>query len=155
MILSIDDERELLEDEILILFDKAGTQILKDEMGVLYDPKQYIEVSLIVTNKEEMQNMNREYRSVDKVTDVLSFPQYEFVEEIAKDDYCLLGDIVICYEKALEQAEEFGNSRERELVYLFVHSMLHLLGYDHMEEEDKKKMRTKEEAVMASLNLSR
>ena len=90
---------------------------------------------------------------MDSPTDVLSFPMYDNPEEIQEGD--LLGDVVICMDKVIAQAEEYGHSRERETVYLFTHSVLHLLGYDHMTEEDKKEMRSREEEVMAQLNLTR
>lgn len=93
---------------------------------------------------------------IDHVTDVLSFPQYENAEEMRKvKGVICLGDVVICPEQALLQAEEFGHSGERELVYLFVHSVFHLLGYDHMEEESKSEMRAQEEKIMSQIGLIR
>jgi len=114
-------------------------------------------LSVTFVDKEEIKALNRDYRGVDAVTDVLSFPQYAEDEEIelSEDEELSLGDVVICSEKAKEQAEEFGHSYERELVYLFTHSVLHLLGYDHLEEEDKKLMRKREEEVMKTLGLER
>ena len=90
------------------------------------------------------------------MTDVLSFPQFESLEEIkGKEGILCLGDVVICPEQALLQADEFGHSGERELVYLFTHSVLHLLGYDHEAEADKEKMRALEEKVMSKIGLTR
>ena len=100
--------------------------------------------------------LNSEYRGIDRVTDVLSFPQFAaLVDEVPEVGEICLGDVVICKDKAEAQAEEFGHSFERELVYLFVHSVLHLLGYDHEEENDKKIMRQREEEIMAYMELPR
>ena len=87
---------------------------------------------------------------------MLSFPQFDDLEEEIPEvcEICL-GDVVICEQKAREQAEEFGHSFERELVYLFTHSVLHLLGYDHMEDDEKKAMREREEEIMKQIGLMR
>lgn len=119
------------------------------------------EVSVSVVSPEEIRELNRDYRGIDRVTDVLSFPQYENPGEILEaqsrtgDEPAALGDVVICRERAEEQAEEFGHSAERELLYLFVHSVLHLLGYDHMEPEEKSVMRAREEEIMKYLGVER
>ena len=119
------------------------------------------EISLSFVSAEEIHQLNRDYRSVDRVTDVLSFPLIEDLQELADIDadeeaeQVALGDVVICIPQAELQAEEFGHSREREIVYLFVHSVLHLLGYDHMQEDEKKEMRRREEEVMAEGDLVR
>lgn len=114
-----------------------------------------LEVSLTFVDEEEIQEINRDYREVDSVTDVLSFPQYETSEDIPEEGYCLLGDVVICTKRAEEQAEEFGHSVEREMVYLFTHSICHLLGYDHMEDDEKAVMRAREEEVMERIGVTR
>ena len=98
---------------------------------------------------------NRDYRDTDKVTDVLSFPQFDDLNDLPEVGEICLGDVVICKEKAMQQAEEFGHTFEREIIYLFTHSVLHLLGYDHMEEADKKEMRGREEQVMSYLGIGR
>ena len=114
------------------------------------------EISVTFVDMDEIHQLNREYREVDRPTDVLSFPQfYDLEEEIPEVGEICLGDVVICKDKAAEQAEEFGHSFEREIIYLFVHSVLHLLGYDHMEEDEKSVMRENEEMILAELNLSR
>ncbi|HCX65692.1 MAG TPA: rRNA maturation RNase YbeY [Eubacteriaceae bacterium] len=110
-----------------------------------------VEVSLSFVTKEEIQELNRTYRGKDQVTDVLSFPQDDFFPHEMR----ILGDVVICVERAKEQAGDYGHSIERELVYLTVHSTLHLLGYDHMIDADKREMRTKEKNIMDKLSLSR
>ena len=121
------------------------------------------EVSVTIVDADTIRKINKEQRNIDAVTDVLSFPMLEFDEnrEIIDSEFdmdgesLMLGDIVICAERAIEQAEEYGHSREREIVYLFVHSVLHLLGYDHMEEEEKHIMRTREEEIMRAVELPR
>lgn len=119
-----------------------------------------VEISLSFVSLEEIHELNREYRGVDSPTDVLSFPMFDDLEELeAMQNQDMgevpLGDVVICMDKIRQQAEEFGHSEERETAYLFTHSVLHLLGYDHMTEEDKKEMRAREEEVMAQLDLAR
>jgi len=113
------------------------------------------EISLTFVSKEEIRELNSTYRGIDNPTDVLSFPMIEDFNDIEPGDEMMLGDVVICLEKACEQAEEFGHSKEREIVYLFVHSVCHLLGYDHMEPEEKAEMREAEEKVMSFLDLER
>ncbi len=117
------------------------------------------EVSVSFVTPEEIQELNRDYRNVDRVTDVLSFPQYDSVDDMIEmqeeTGVAELGDVVICMERAKEQAEDFGHPLEREVIYLFVHSILHLLGYDHMEEEDKREMRAREDEVMTELGIER
>ncbi len=112
-------------------------------------------ISVTFVSPEEIRQMNGQYRGNDAVTDVLSFPQFGDLEELPEEGELCLGDVVICTQQAVRQAEEFGHSLQRELLYLFVHSVCHLLGYDHMEEGDKRQMRAKEEAVMEQLGLSR
>jgi probable rRNA maturation factor len=119
-----------------------------------------VEVSLSFTDAGAMRELNARYRGVDRVTDVLSFPQYEssdaFKDAIERfaGMRMSLGDIVICPERALAQASEYGHSPERETAYLFVHGLLHLLGCDHEDEDAKRRMRTEEEAAMAAVSLS-
>lgn len=121
-------------------------------------------VELISVGEEEIKRLNAEYRAVDAVTDVLSFPSMELVhgKDILKaehldsfDGTLFLGSIVICEERAREQAEEYAHGYDREFYYLTVHGVLHCLGYDHMTEEDKREMRLKEEEVMRRMNLSK
>ena len=113
------------------------------------------EISLTFVDMEEIQQLNREYRDTDSVTDVLSFPQFESKDEFPKVGEIIMGDVVICTEKAMLQAEEFGHSPEREIIYLFTHSLLHLMGYDHMKEDEKQIMRQKEEKVLEKLKILR
>lgn len=110
-----------------------------------------VSISISFVDKNEIKKLNKQYRGVDKVTDVLSFPMYE--GKIPNVPEIELGDVVICMDKVKAQAKEFGHSEEREKLYLFTHSVLHLLGYDHMKAIDKKIMRAKEEKIMALHNL--
>ena len=111
------------------------------------------EVSVSFVTNEEIRELNRMYRNVDSETDVLSFPMDydEYEEDI--EELIMLGDIIISTEKIIEQSQEFGHSLEREMLYLTVHSVLHLLGYDHMEDNDKEEMRNIEKEVMKKLEL--
>ncbi|MCF0136494.1 MAG: rRNA maturation RNase YbeY, partial [Lachnospiraceae bacterium] len=129
------------------------------------------EIGLSVVEEEEIQSVNREHRSIDAVTDVLSFPMLEYDPQEApalrvaramaegdvdpETDEVYLGDIMICLKRAKEQALEFGHSLQRELAFLAVHSLLHLLGYDHMTPEEEKVMFGKQEAVLQSIGLRR
>lgn len=115
------------------------------------------EVSVSFVDNEEIRKLNKEFRNIDSATDVLSFPLGENgVYDVNPDTGAkLLGDVVISMERAQKQAMEYGHSFEREVCYLTVHSMLHLLGYDHMEPQEKAEMRMKEETVMARIGLER
>lgn len=116
------------------------------------------EVDITIVDDEEIHRLNREYRDVDRPTDVLSFALDEGGEDEpelldALEEH-LLGDIIISAETAQRQGEEFGHGLTREVVYLAVHGLLHLLGYDHMTEEDKVIMRAKEEEALREIELS-
>lgn len=114
--------------------------------------EQRCEISISIVTNEEIQKLNKEFRNIDRATDVLSFPQLTFEEEeiadVNENDEIILGDIIISIEKAKEQAEEYGHSLEREVAFLTVHSMLHLMGYDHMEQEEEKEMFQKQEEIL-------
>ena len=126
MIIELNDELQQ-EESLLALMKQAGELCLKNE-GLDFSDET-TEVSLSFVSPEEIREINREYRDKDAVTDVLSFPQYNDQDEIREEVYACLGDVIICPERAREQAEEYGHSYTREMVYLMVHSMLHLLGY--------------------------
>lgn len=127
------------------------------------------EISLLLTDNEEIKEINKEYRNIDSATDVLSFPTIEYQTpgdfsdlEEAEEEYfhpetgeLILGDIVISVERAIEQSEEFGHSILRELAFLTAHSMLHLMGYDHMEEEERSIMEAKQEEILQRLEIFR
>ena len=124
-----------------------------------------VEVEIELIESAEMQELNNEARGIDAVTDVLSFPSLEVKLPFNVDDYpmdvdpesgaVLLGEIYICFDRAKEQAEEYGHSIERELGFLATHGMLHLLGYDHIEESDEEEMTSLAERIMDELNLKR
>lgn len=136
---------------------KVVEQCFKEEK--LENSKLYISITL--TTPENIHKINKQYRNVDKETDVLSFPMFEKKEldsKIKNQDFeyeDVLGDIVISIEKVKGQAEEYGHSFEREFSYMIVHGFYHLMGYDHIEEEDKVIMRPKEENVLNKLGIRR
>lgn len=107
------------------------------------------QVSVSYVGAEEIRTLNAEYRKVDAVTDVLSFP----MEDTDERGVALLGDVVLCVDRAAEQAQEFGHSLQREICYLSVHSVLHLMGYDHEEDDEKSEMRRLEKQIMAELRI--
>lgn len=115
------------------------------------------EVSVTLTNNEHIREINLSYRNKDAATDVISFAlnEGEEPEIIDGPEINMLGDIIISIERAMEQAEEYGHSLERELAFLTVHGMMHLLGYDHIEEEDRLEMRKEEEYVLGHLGIIR
>ncbi len=118
------------------------------------------EVTVTLTDGETIRQINNEHRGIDSETDVLSFPLWDVRagEEPFEnpDTGCImLGDIVISLPRLKEQAEEYGHSEKREAAYLCIHGMLHLLGYDHMEEEEKAEMRSKEEELLSELKITR
>lgn len=120
------------------------------------------EINVLVTNDAGIQTINRTSRNIDRPTDVLSFPMFDLTAGKPPMDWteymdpetgmCPLGDMCISLERAIAQAKEFGHSVKREVGYLTIHSMLHLLGYDHMDEgEQKRQMRSREEAIAAAI----
>lgn len=149
------EEGHAVPEELLQKMTKAAEYAVESENMHNLDKKR-CEISVTFVDLDEIHELNKQYRGVDKPTDVLSFPQFDDLEEEIPEvcEICL-GDVVICEQKAREQAEEFGHSFERELVYLFTHSVLHLLGYDHMEDDEKKAMREREEEIMKQIGLMR
>lgn len=145
------EEGQVVSDEMRATMERAAERCLKLEQI----PEDRAEISVTFVDAEEIRTLNRDYRENDKVTDVLSFPQFDDLNELPEVGEICLGDVVICKERAEEQAEEFGHSFQREIIYLFTHSILHLLGYDHMEEDEKKEMRAREEEVMTYLGIGR
>ncbi|MBM6875013.1 rRNA maturation RNase YbeY [Fusobacterium mortiferum] len=119
-----------------------------------YDSKAPVYVSLLFTGNDEIQVINREYRDKDQPTDVISFAYHE-TEDFDIGPYDTLGDIVISLERVVEQAKEYNHSPKRELFYVLTHGVLHLLGYDHIEEEERKEMRAKEEEILGSFGYTR
>ena len=118
-------------------------------------------ISITLTTPEEIRKINNEFRNIDKETDVLSFPMFEKIEldemvQAGKNEIPeTIGDVIVSIERVQEQAKEYGHGFERELAYMVVHGFYHLMGYDHMVEEDKVVMRAKEENVLNKLNIIR
>ena len=127
------------------------------------------QINVLLTDNEGIHGFNKEYRGIDRETDVLSFPNLDFekpgeflIEEEREADYfdpdtgeLILGDIIISVDKVKEQAESYGHSTKREFAFLVAHSMLHLCGYDHMEENEAKVMEEKQENVLTALGITR
>lgn len=138
-------------------YDKIIEKVLEEcfKTEGLENSKLYVSVTL--TTPENIRKLNKQYRNVDMETDVLSFPMFEKeeLEKINLNNEDILGDMVISIEQVKNQAIEYGHSFERELAYMVVHSFYHLLGYDHIEESDKKIMRPKEEYVLERLDIKR
>jgi len=143
-------------------FERILTQTL-----VMLGQPACLSVGLELVEKDEIRAVNAEQRKVDRVTDVLSFPTLALVagEVIDPKNYpydidlatgeLYLGDVLICHDVAVEQAQEYGHSVDREMGYLLVHAILHLLGYDHIQDEDKTLMRQQEERILTALGLVR
>ena len=154
MIISMENAQDKIE------LGEYLEQRLQDGLNAvakLHDLDDMTEVDITIVDDEEIHQLNRDYRGVDRPTDVLSFALDEDDEEepeLLEGQLHLLGDIIISAETATRQAEEFGHGLEREIVYLAVHGLLHLLGYDHMVEEDKVIMRAKEEEALRAINLA-
>ncbi|MBE6062779.1 MAG: rRNA maturation RNase YbeY [Clostridium butyricum] len=163
----VDNRQEKIEaDEKLVDLLKSVIEFALKEEEVDVN----CEVSLLFVDNDEIREINNETRGIDRATDVLSFPMldyenkkvfkemykgYEFSQSDCDGEELVLGDIVLSLERALEQSKEFNHSFEREASYLVVHSVLHLLGYDHMEDDDKVIMRKREEEILNKLNITR
>ncbi len=146
------------------LIEKVIGQALEYEQCP-YEP----EVNVVITDNDEIHMINKEYREIDAPTDVLSFPMIDYTvpsdfskleQEIEsyfnpETGELMLGDIMISIDKVFEQAELYGHTVERELAFLVAHSMLHLCGYDHMDEEERKIMEAKQEEILTQLNINR
>ena len=165
--MTIDFENESRAELGIELYEIAEEVIsfTLDYMDCPYEAQ----VSLLITGNEEIHRMNLEHRRIDRPTDVLSFPMveyetpgdFDFLEEAGEDCFepdsgeLMLGDIVISADKVLEQAEEYGHSVKREYAFLITHSMLHLMGYDHMTEEEEKDMFKRQKDILDNLGISR
>lgn len=148
------EENKEYEDIILNVVDEC----FKNEG--LDDLKLYISINLVTP--DIIKEANKKYRNIDRETDVLSFPMFEKseIEELKhnkqdKDIDFVLGDLIISIPRVYEQAEEYGHSFKRELSYMVVHGFYHLMGYDHIKEEDKKEMRKKEDEILNKLHITR
>ena len=150
------------EDSFEFDYEKAAENIIEKALDYLECPYE-VQLNLTLTDNEGIKEINRDYRQIDKATDVLSFPLVGFekpnvfpehLEEEAEDYFDLdtgelmLGDIIISVEKCKEQAREFGHSELREYSFLIVHSILHLFGYDHMEDDERELMEQKQREIL-------
>ena len=143
-------------------------KIIEKVVKTCFEEEQLLNTNLylnvILTNPETIRQTNEKYRNIDKATDVLSFPMFqkEEIDRLVEDSKHheepvedVLGDIMVSIPKVIEQAEEYGHSVERELAYMIVHGFYHVMGYDHIKEEDKVIMRPKEEYILNKLNITR
>ena len=155
-----------------IYFDNVGLftkpfikRVLERALKHLNQPSELLEMSRSIVSPEQIQELNKSFREVDKVTDVLSFPTCDnptrgAITVVCEDvnpetDLVNIGDIVICMERAKEQAKEYGHSLKRELAFLSLHGLLHLLGYDHVEEEDEKQMVALQKEILDQAGITR
>ena len=139
--------------ESVELSEAARTSIGRAAAAALTHEGRSGDLTILVDTPEHIQTLNRDFRHVDRVTDVLTFPAWEGELSLSADGY--LGDIMICLERAEEQAKDYGHSLERELSFLAVHGVLHLLGYDHMTEADETVMRSKQTEILEGLGVTR
>ena len=151
-------EIEYLDFEKNFEYEKIIQKVLEECFLVEKLENSNLYISITLTNPGNIRKLNKEYRNVDKETDVLSFPMFEKYEieqakKISHEEN--LGDIIISISRVQEQAIEYGHSFERELAYMVVHGFYHLMGEDHIEDEDKKVMREKEENVLSKLQILR
>ena len=165
MTITIDYEAE---KKLEISWEKIIRDIIEEALNYEECPYE-AEINVLLTDNREIQVMNREYRQIDRPTDVLSFPMIEYetpsdfsmVEEDFSDCFnpvsgeLMLGDIILSVDKIEEQAQAYGHSMERELAFLVAHSMLHLCGYDHMEEEERLIMEKKQEEILQEKGYAR
>lgn len=158
------------ETDVTFPFDVEETveQVAREVLDMEECPYE-VQLNVLLTDNEGIQEYNREYRQIDRATDVLSFPNLDFeapgefeIEEDQEADYfdpdtgeLILGDIIISVEKVAEQAESYGHSLKREFAFLVAHSMLHLSGYDHMEPEEAAVMEAKQEQALKKLGITR
>ena len=159
IIIENEQDKVLIDDNIIKLIENTIDMCMKAEKL----DKDY-EVSVRIVDDVEIRLINKEHRDIDKSTDVLSFPMVEFVNgELISDegdydmdlDELMLGDIIISAQTAKRQAIEYGHSFEREMAFLTAHSCFHILGYDHMDDDEEKLMIKKQEAVLAHMGLAR
>ena len=157
------DELDRLTPEMWELMQQAAEEAFRTEFAGEIDAgsiENEPEIGVTIVDDNTILELNREYREKDSVTDVLSFPQFEGHDDLLADlrndeASTLFGDVVICYEQAERQADEYDTGITREILYLFVHSVMHLFGYDHMEEDEKAVMRKREEEVLSAIGVVR
>lgn len=146
-----------IEPEALTVAENLLAEILRaaDVVGKIYGAEDS-ELSITLTDDEHIHALNKKYRGVDRATDVLSFAFRESDEpEVIGTDFDILGDVIISLERAKVQAEEFGHSYLREIIFLEVHGLLHLLGYDHIDDEERREMEAEQKFIMNKLEIFR
>ena len=161
----VENETEVVFDfDVEEIVNMVSNEVLEEE-NCPYETQ----INVLLTDNEGIREFNRQYRDIDRETDVLSFPNLDFeepskfdIDENREADYfdpdtgeLILGDIIISVDRVKEQAERYGHSEKREFAFLVAHSMLHLCGYDHMEEEEAAIMEAKQEAVLQKLGITR
>lgn len=157
---------EEAEEPLSVSGEQFKAEALEKALSGFVDSDVGLAVEIVFADSEEIRRLNREQRNVDAVTDVLSFPSLDgiFQKPLRKEEHpydvdengnLFLGSVVICRERAQEQACEYGHSYERELHYLLVHGVLHCLGYDHMDDSEKKAMREAEEQILVGIGVTR
>ena len=154
-----------IENETDIEFDFTDVnETIELAIGAVFEDKELpeeLDVNVLITTAEEIRQINLDNRGIDSATDVLSFPYYDYEEagvfdgEIYEDMENILGDIIICAERVISQAAEYGHSQKRELAFLIVHSMLHLIVYVHILESDGDIMRAEEKRMMEIIQIPR
>lgn len=170
MTVTIENEFEQEGTKKILPFDyeKTASDVLSGFLDATSCPYE-AEVSILLTGNDEIREINRDQRGIDSVTDVLSFPLHEYsspagfdeLDEGSFDDFdpdsgeLMLGDIVLCLPRVRDQAEEFGHSTKREFAFLIAHSLLHLVGFDHMEPADEKMMTEMQNAILIRLGITR
>ena len=141
-------------DEVNSNLDEIKSLNIFVEFCLKYLKLNNVIFNIIIVDKEKIQEINKLYRNIDRVTDVISFA-LEDDKSFIETEFRVLGDIYICLDKAIEQAKEYGHSLKREVSFLTIHGLLHLLGYDHMNEEDEKEMLGLQEMILNEYGLKR
>ena len=162
----------LVENEAKRVLDFDYEEVIKNVVKRVVDTENCpyeVEVNILLTNNEEIHEANKDFRNIDRPTDVLSFPMvdYDFPADFSlvnespegylnpETDELLLGDIMVSVDKVYSQAEEYGHGIKREFAFLIAHSMLHLMGYDHIEDEERAVMEAKQEAILETVGITR
>ncbi|OON97657.1 MAG: rRNA maturation RNase YbeY [Candidatus Epulonipiscioides saccharophilum] len=154
MYIDIEDQEGLFSRYPALVSDVE--RVIKECLDTEHINNKGIEISLSIVNKQAIQDINKEFRGIDKPTDVLSFPQYDSPEQFSHlSENIILGDIILCVDIAIEQAIEYNHTLTREVCFLVAHSCFHLLGYDHMTDEEEKIMFAKQDSVLNKLNITR
>lgn len=153
-------------EEYVEEFGKRDAKKIEKAMRGFSKSEIDLSIEVVFAEEEQIRELNREKRNVDSVTDVLSFPSFDSLKdkEIKKSEFAsdtdekkrlMIGSVVVCVNRAKEQAEEYGHSLTREINYLIVHGIMHCFGYDHMTDEEKREMREKEEYILGKMKITR